>query len=260
VGSELGVADVVTLRDGTIHYTAASAAGDAIDGALAGSVALAERNQIPGEEWTVETSEGQVHVARESDGRGFVDREETTEQVDAVNETTDVDKSSIADALGIDVAALRDVGADLPVARSAAAGGSVLVPVNFFEHLSQASVDIGALSTLLGTADARRLVAFTFDTLASTADVHARVFDPTVGGEQPTAATPLAGCGVYLSRQGVFDGERPEITFECGHVLDRPGTVAVRPSDPVQVGGHAVTTLDGTLTIPLEDDDDIIEL
>jgi predicted PhzF superfamily epimerase YddE/YHI9 len=101
---------------------------------------------------------------------------------------------------------------------------------------------------------------FTFDTLSGAADAHARVFAPAAGGELPTAATPLADCGVYLSRQGVFDGERSEIAVECGHVLDRPGAVAVRPADPVQVGGRAVTTLDGTVTIPDSEDEEIIEV
>jgi PhzF family phenazine biosynthesis protein len=261
VGSELGVASVVARRDGTVEHVDTNATGDAIEGALAGSVALAEREERSGSEWTVETERGTLRVECEDDGRAFVDRsslvagDEFTELA-----SLDVDESSVADALGIDVAALRDVGADLPLARSDGAGGSILAPVNFFEHLSRAAPDLGALSTLCATADARRLVVFTFDTLSGAADAHARVFASAAGGELPTAATPLADCGVYLSRQGVFDGERSEIAFECGHVLDRPGAVAVRPADPVQVGGRAVTTLDGTLTIPDSEGEEIIEV
>jgi PhzF family phenazine biosynthesis protein len=262
VGSELGVASVVARRDGTVEYVDTNATGDAIEGALAGSAALAEREQITGTEWTVETDRGALRVEREDDGRTFVDRSSLVagDEFTELAASSAVDESSIADALGIDVAALRDVGADLPLARADSAGGSILVPVNFFDHLSRADPDLSALSTLCATADARRLVVFTFDTLSGAADAHARVFAPAAGGELPTAATPLADCGVYLSRQGVFDGERSEITFECGHVLDRPGTVAVRPADPVQVGGRAVTTLDGTLTIPDSEDEEIIEV
>lgn len=261
VGSELGAASVVTHQSDTIHVKT-DTTGGAIEGALAGSVALSERDQIAGREWTVDTDAGALRVEPEDDGRAFVDRTSVVggDEFTELAASAAVDEESVAEALEIDVAALRDVGADLPVARADSAGGSILAPVNFFEHLSRASPDLAALSALCANADARRLVAFTFDTLSSDADAHARVFAPAAGGELPTAATPLSDCGVYLSRQGVFDGERGEITVECGHVLDRPGRVTVRLTDPVQVGGRAITTLDGTLTVPDSEDEEIIEL
>jgi trans-2,3-dihydro-3-hydroxyanthranilate isomerase len=50
------------------------------------------------------------------------------------------------------------------------------------------------------------------------------------------------------------------MVFEQGHFLDRPGRVRVRArSDPVTVGGRAVTALDGSLVVPEFDEDDIIE-
>jgi predicted PhzF superfamily epimerase YddE/YHI9 len=50
------------------------------------------------------------------------------------------------------------------------------------------------------------------------------------------------------------------MTFEQGHFLDRPGYVGVRVDGrTVQVGGDAVVSMDGSLTVPEYDEDEIIE-
>ena len=50
------------------------------------------------------------------------------------------------------------------------------------------------------------------------------------------------------------------MVLEQGHFVDRPGHVRVRArSDPVEVGGRAVTALDGSIVVPAAEDDEIIE-
>jgi len=168
----------------------------------------------------------------------------------------------LAAALGIDVAAIEDVGADLPPARVDSYGGTVLVPVNFLEHLSRADPAVDDLDALLASADAARLCAFTFDTLRNETDLHARFFDPTVEGcERPASGVAVGACGAHLARHAVFDGDRESVRVECGRFLDRPGTVGTTLEASPRVGGNALTVLDGDLTLPPEDDGDgIIEL
>jgi trans-2,3-dihydro-3-hydroxyanthranilate isomerase len=138
----------------------------------------------------------------------------------------------------------------------------VLVPVNFLEHLSRADPAADDLGALLASADAARLCAFTFDTLRNETDLHARFFDPTVEGcERPASGVAVGACGAHLARHAVFDGDRESVRVECGRFLDRPGTIVTTLDEQPQVGGNALTVLDGDLALPPEDDGDgIIEV
>jgi predicted PhzF superfamily epimerase YddE/YHI9 len=76
--------------------------------------------------------------------------------------------------------------------------------------------------------------------------------------------TASGAVGSYLRYQGALDEEDP-LVFEQGHFRDRPGRVLVDTREGEEgetaprVGGQAVTALDGDLTIPDSDEDDIIE-
>jgi predicted PhzF superfamily epimerase YddE/YHI9 len=56
-----------------------------------------------------------------------------------------------------------------------------------------------------------------------------------------------------------MDGDQTTFVCEQGHVRSRPGRVRVDVTDGVRIGGRAVTTLDGTLTVPPSSEDDILE-
>ena len=172
----------------------------------------------------------------------------------------DVEYDHVADLLGVDVAALRDVGEDLPIALASTGLPFVVVPVNFLEHLSGVSPDFDAIDEFAAEYDAAGIYAFTFDTLDGESTLHARCFAPGVGiPEDPATGTASGACGAYLRQMGAFDSVPDELRFEQGHFVDRPSHVRVRVADHIQVGGRAVTSLDGTLTIPEFEDDDIIE-
>jgi PhzF family phenazine biosynthesis protein len=88
------------------------------------------------------------------------------------------------------------------------------------------------------------------------------MFAPGAGvDEDPVTGTASGAVGAYLRGIEAFDGELPEeMVFEQGHFVDRPGHVRVRArSDPVEVGGRAVTALDGSIVVPAAEDDEIIE-
>lgn len=220
----------------------AACAGHGVDGVDAG-------------ELTIETSGGLVDAEIDDD----------TVWVHGTNpesRAVEVDYGAVARALGADPATLRDVGADLPAGVGSAAIGStgesfLLVPVNFLSALGSIEPDPEAIASLLATHDATGMVAFTFDTLSPDATLHARFLDGEVGDPVDPAAA-AAACGTYLHRSDAFETPPEEIVLEWGHLRDRPGTIRVRPGDPVRVGGRAAVSLEGRLAVP-EDDDEILE-
>lgn len=170
----------------------------------------------------------------------------------------DVEAAAVADALGIDVAAIRDVAADFPLVRASLGPGVLVVPVNFLEHLSGAAPDPAAVDGVLEGTGADSLYAVTFDTLDRDRDAHGMEVDgsgrrlPTGRGEACAAAA--------IARHGALDHDRETLRFEVGDLVDRPARLAVSIGDASGVSGPAVTALDGTIGVPtVAGDDDIIE-
>jgi predicted PhzF superfamily epimerase YddE/YHI9 len=201
--------------------------------------------------------------AVDADGRAWVGFEEPSPRA------VDAGVAGTATALGVDRAALDDVGADLPPFRVSVGVEALAVPVNFLEHLGTASPDPGRLETLTDTTGVDAVCAFTFDTLTPDAACHARTFVPaggrgsspwtrTSGTELPVTPAVAGGVAVHLSREGVIDADAPVV--EQGHYLDRPGRVSVDTGGDLRLGGRAVATLEGTVAVPPPADDDIVEV
>lgn len=260
VASELGTSGIVSAESNDLHYTDCDGSTAVVSGAVAGAAGLYNRGALaPGEyELHTDDSTSQEPFSVELDGSGTV----TVELPSLAPEQPSVDLQTVSTALGIDVAAMQDVGADLPLATVGDFGGTLLVPVNFLQHLSGATPSVAPLSSLLSDVDASRAFVFTFDTLGAHTDVHARVFDPgAAGNERPASGVGAAACVAHLSEHAVFDGEREEIAIECGQFLGRPGTIRATVSEQPLVGGNALTTLDSELGVPEDErDDGIIEL
>ncbi|WP_411965565.1 PhzF family phenazine biosynthesis protein [Haloferax sp. YSMS24] len=213
----------------------------------------AERALEPGSH-TLETNVGTLDIEVGELGEIWMSQDAATVR------PLDVEYDRVADLLGVDVAALRDVGADLPIALASTGLPFVLVPVNFLEHLSSVSPDLDAIDEFTTEHEAAGIYAFTFDTLDGDSTLHARCFAPGVGiPEDPATGTASGACGAYLRQMGAFDSMPDELRFEQGHFVDRPSLVRVKVDKRIQVGGRAVTSLDGTLTISEFEDDDIIE-
>lgn len=237
------------------HATIACVAVLAADGVFDTNGGTATVRDEPREE-TLRTNVGDLRVTVAADGTVWMRQEPPTVRQVAV------DFDRLADALGIDVAALRDVGADLPVAVASTGLPFLVVPVNFLERLGEADPDPAAVEALTDDHDATGVYAFTFDVLDADSTLHGRAFVPTAGiDEDPVTGTASGACAGYLREVAAFDGEFPdELRFEQGHYLDRPGLVRVRlDGDDVRIGGTAVVSLDGEIRIPDDGDDEIIE-
>jgi PhzF family phenazine biosynthesis protein len=226
--------------------------------AVAAHAALYERGDIDAAEWTVATAAGDIAVETKQNGMVWVEqgRAEVTE--------VDISYTDVADALGLDAATLKDVGADLPLVTADAGEPWLMVPVNYFEHLSNLTVDVAAVASLCDRADAVGVYPFTFDTVGGDATrrstFHGRAFRAGNRTEEPVTAAASGACAAFVRRYGALDDTVEQIIAEGGHFRDRPGTLSVdTDGTEVWVGGRGVTALDGTVTVPAGDDDDIIE-
>lgn len=225
-----------------------------VPAAVAGYSFLYEDGRIDAGTHTLTTGGGDLTVDVEDSGRVWV-----AWSGPEIRES-DLDHGRVADALGIDPATLVDIGQDLPLARAGGDRPVLLVPVNFLEHLGQADPDAAALADVCEFDGVGGIYAFTFDTLEMDSTVHGRLFESADGvREDPVTATAAGSCGAYLRRYGAFDTLPDELIFEQGDFVDRPGRVHVQVRDVVRVGGHAVTSLDGSLVVPDIQPDDIVE-
>ncbi|QIO22159.1 PhzF family phenazine biosynthesis protein [Haloarcula sp. JP-L23] len=224
---------------------------------IAAHAALFERGAVEAGQHTMATERGVLDVETKADGTVWM------EQGEADIREVDCALDEVADALGIDVATLQDVGADLPLAVGDTGFPWLLVPVNYFQHLSGADPNPSAIESLCESVDAMGVYAFTFDTIGGQSTLHGRAFAPRAGiTEDPVTGTAAGACGAYIRRYGAIDSTVEQVVVEQGHFLDRPGTVKVDTDGlEVWVGGRAVTTLDGSLTVPAVDaDDEILEV
>jgi PhzF family phenazine biosynthesis protein len=226
--------------------------------AVAAHAALYERGEIDAAEWTVATADGDVAVETKQNGMVWVEqgRADITE--------VGLPYGDVADALGLDAATLKDVGADLPLVTADAGESWLMVPVNYFEHLSGLTADGTAVASLCDRADAVGVYPFTFDTVGGDATrrstFHGRAFRAGGRTEEPVSAAASGACAAFVRRYGALDDTVEQVIAEGGHFRDRPGTVSVdTDGSEVWVGGRGVTALDGTVTVPAVDDDDIIE-
>jgi trans-2,3-dihydro-3-hydroxyanthranilate isomerase len=216
---------------------------------------LHDAGELDAGEGRLRTNAGVVDVAVTDDGVAWMGTGEPSVEV------IDLDYERAGEALGIDPAAMRDVGADLPAAVATVGLPFLLVPVNFLERLGEAEPDMDAVEALAAEYGATGVYAFTFDALDADSTLHARMWAPGAGvPEDPVTGTASGACGAYLHAVDAFDDPPGEMRFEQGHFVDRPGLVRVEVTDgDVRVGGRAVTALDGTLAVPPADDDDILE-
>lgn len=217
---------------------------------------LADAGRLEDGTHSVETNVGSIEIELDD---GTV-RMET--DVGGVSEV-DLGYDRVASALGIDPATLTDIGADLPLARASSGPAYLVVPVNFLAAVSGMEPDFRAIEALSTELDVTGIYTFTFDTLDGESTLHGRMFAPAVGvDEDPVTGTASGAVGAYLREVEAFDGELPEeMIFEQGHFLDRPGRVRVRAeTDPVSIGGQAVTALEGTVSVPGTGDDEILEV
>jgi trans-2,3-dihydro-3-hydroxyanthranilate isomerase len=261
IANELGASETAFLTDSETadrrvrYFTPANEVDLCGHATVASHAYLFERGHIDAGEHTLETNVGELTITVDDTGLVWM----TQDQPDI--RRVDVDYDEVAAALGLDIAALEDVGADLPLARATTGLPFLMVPVNFIDHLRALEPDMRAIEDISDEVETAGIYAFTFDTLDGDATLHARMFAPGEGvPEDPVTGTASGACGAYLREYQAFDSMPEEMVFEQGHFVDRPGRVHVKVGAEIEVGGRAVTTLDGDLVVPESEDDEIIEV
>ena len=260
VARELGASETAFLlpaetddADRRVRYFTPETEVDLCGHATVGSHALLYADgAIEAGTHTLETNVGVLEVEVESGGRVWMTQD------DPEIREIDVEYDRLGSALGIDPAAMRDVGADLPVAYASTGLPFLVVPVNFLEHVGNADPDLGAIEDLSEEFGVAGVYVFTFDTLDADSTLHARMFAPGAGvPEDPVTGTASGAAGAYLDRFGAV--ETDAMRFEQGHFLDRGGAVHVEVDERVRVGGDAVVALEGRLLVPAATENDILE-
>ena len=160
VAAELGASETAFLTDGDgaaddrLRYFSPTTEVDLCGHAtIATYGALFAEGAIDGGERTLRTNVGDLTVSVDDDGTVWM-----RQQAPSV-EVVDVDAGRLGEALGVDPAALRDVGADLPVAVASTGLPFLVVPVNFLERLGEADPNDAAVERLseeFDVAGARR--------------------------------------------------------------------------------------------------------
>lgn len=249
IGSELGVAGVVTHQAASRFVPVRE--HTEVEAAVAAAVALFQRDRIMPGEHSIETPDGEQSFELATDGAvSLAGPRHSLDYPTGLIERT-------ATALGLAPATLGDVGADLPPGVVEAAGGTLSVAVNFFQHLSTASAG-PLLGDLLESVGARRLCLFTFDTPDRGADVHARVFTQD-GTAVPASAAATAACGAHLADSAVFDSDKTSVVIASGAGVSRPARLTTTLSARPRLTGRGLTGVDGALSLPPGDDDEILE-
>ena len=260
IAAEIAVSETAFLRssqtaDYRIRYFTPTQEVDLCGHATIGTFAhLRDEGLDPGTT-TLETNVGVLEIEVEPDGTVWMSQDEPT-----IREV-DIGYDRVADALGVDRAALEGASADLPLAVASTGLPMLIVPITYLSDVGGAVPDMAAIERLTDTVDAAGLYLFTFDALEGDSTLHGRMFAPGAGvPEDPVTGTASGAVSAYLDRFGAFDGDLPEeLRLEQGHYVDRPGMVRVRLDDAVRVGGRGVTTLDGSLVVPEFEEDDILE-
>ncbi len=201
------------------------------------------------------TNIGVLEITVDEDGTVWMTQEPPT------IEPIEQEYAAVADALGVDKAALEGASADLPLAVASTGLPFLIVPITYLSDLGAADPDMTAVAALTERFDAAGVYLFTFDTLEPTSTAHGRMFAPGAGvPEDPVTGTASGAVAGYLERYGAFDPLPEELVLEQGHYLDRPGLVRVRLENGIpHVGGTTVTALEGRIRVPESDGDDILE-
>ncbi|SIQ76853.1 phenazine biosynthesis protein PhzF family [Haladaptatus litoreus] len=222
---------------------------------IASHVHLLEDGELSPGTHTLETEVGVLDIEVEENHTVWMSQNEPE------IEPVELEYDRVGTALGIDPAALQDVGADIPMAVSSTGLPYLVIPVNFLEHLGGAEPDIATVEQLCEEVGAVGIYAFSFDAIDAESTLHGRMFAPLAGiPEDPVTGTASGAVGAFLRETDAFDEFPEELRLEQGHFLDRPGYVRVRATeDSVRVGGRATTALDGQLVVPESEDDGIIE-
>jgi len=260
IAAEMAVSETAFLRssedaDRRVRYFTPTQEVDLCGHATIGSFAHLHDEDLEPGSTTLETNVGVLDIEVAADGTVWMTQDEPS-----IREV-DVGYDRVANALGVDAAALEGASADIPLAVSSTGLPFLIAPITYLSDVGNAEPDMAAIEDLTDAVDAAGVYLFSFDALEPESTLHGRMFAPGAGvPEDPVTGTASGAVCAYLDRFGAFDDDLPdELRLEQGHYVDRPGLVRVRLDDAVRVGGRGVTVLDGSIVVPEDADDEILE-
>lgn len=118
--------------------------------------------------------------------------------------------------------------------------------------LAAARPDYAAIAAFSREARVTGISAFAIDDTPGAPKVHVRSFAPADGiDEDPVCGSGNASVGAYLGATGLLSQTGRSYVAAQGMQVGRAGRVSVevRGPDHVEVGGHAVTVVDGTIRL-----------
>ncbi len=130
----------------------------------------------------------------------------------------------------------------------------VFVCLNSLDAVRRTRLRLDVWESLLASAEANMVFTFSFETESPHAQIHARMFAPSMGvAEDPaTGGAVSALAGLLAARHE--DGKR-EWVVEQGIEMGRPSRLVLQyecrsgQASPVRVGGTSVRVSEGTLTL-----------
>ncbi|MBU0983107.1 MAG: PhzF family phenazine biosynthesis protein [candidate division Zixibacteria bacterium] len=154
--------------------------------------------------------------------------------------TADITRSMLADALGtheVQEPSIVHVG---PV--------WVVTQVADYDALYDLNINNDKITAISQKIKASGVCAFALD---ENNTVHVRALAPAVGVvEDPVCGSGNASVGAHIRATGLRDIVGETYTARQGKALGRDGYIHVRiPDDQIQIGGRAVTVVDGEITI-----------
>lgn len=118
--------------------------------------------------------------------------------------------------------------------------------------LAAAQPNYDAIAALSREAHLTGVTAFAIDHTPGAPKIHLRSFAPDAGiNEDPVCGSCNASVGAYLGATGLLSQTGSSYIAAQGMQLGRDGRVAVevRGPDHVEIGGRAVTVVDGTIRL-----------
>lgn len=158
----------------------------------------------------------------------------------------------VAEALSIDPG---DIDSRFPMQIVSTGFPALYVPLKNLKAVQNVGLNLTALRKILGDID--MIYVFTRETLESTSTIHSRAFAPFIGiPEDPATGSAAGALGAYLIHHKVIENPSPAaMVIEQGFEMNRPSHIQVSVEETngeirsVQVGGQAITVLEGNLLI-----------
>jgi trans-2,3-dihydro-3-hydroxyanthranilate isomerase len=158
----------------------------------------------------------------------------------------------VAEALSIDP---REIDSRFPLQIVSTGFPALYIPIKNLKAVQNVELNLSVLRTVLQGVD--MIYVFSSETLEPRSTVHSRAFAPFIGiPEDPATGSAGGALGAYLVRHKVIENLDPSaIVIEQGFEMNRPSTILVSVGttgeeiDSIQVGGQAITVLEGNLRI-----------